>query len=102
MEEKELRKPLTSTEQELQDFSNRVDNNLDNNLDLPLNIKTKKLSPYYTSNFLGKFFFNWTRYAMSMANKSPLKIVDFKGLAEKDQSQNWLSKFVCSQVGTLS
>ena len=90
MEEKELRKPLTSTEQELQDFSNRVDNNLDNNLDLPLNIKTKKLSPYYTSNFLGKFFFNWTRYAMSMANKSPLKIVDFKGLAEKDQSQNLL------------
>ena len=91
MEEKDLQRPLAGTEQELQDLSNsnNIDNNLDN-LDFPLDVKLNKLSPYYTSNFLGKFFFNWTRYAMNLANKAPLKVIDFKGLSEKDQSQNLL------------
>ena len=49
-----------------------------------------KLTPYYKSNIFGKFFFNWTRYAMSTANKAPLKVADFKGLSKEDQSQNLL------------
>ena len=88
MEEKDLQKPLTGIEQELQDLSKS--NEIDNNLDFPLNVKLNKLSPYYTSNFLGKFFMNWTRYAMKLANKAPLRVTDFKGLSEKDQSQNLL------------
>ena len=56
-----------------------------------LNIEEEnKLTPYYTSNIFGKFFFNWTRYAMNTANKAPLKVVDFKGLSKEDQSQNLL------------
>ena len=90
MKENDLKVPLSGQEQEMQDLSNKLDNNLDNELDIPLDVKVKKLSPYYTSNFLGKFFFNWTRYAMDTANKTPLKILDFKGLAERDQSQNLL------------
>ena len=90
MKENDLKVPLSGQEQEMQDLSNKLDNNLDNELDIPLDVKIKKLSPYYTSNFLGKFFFNWTRYAMDTANKAPLKILDFKGLAERDQSQNLL------------
>ncbi len=90
MKENDLKVPLSGQEQEMQDLSNKLDNNLDNELDIPLDVKVKKLSPYYTSNFLGKFFFNWTRYAMDTANKAPLKILDFKGLAERDQSQNLL------------
>ena len=87
MKESDLKKPLT---QEMQDLSNGIDNTLLNNLDLSLEVKPNKVSPYYTSNWIGKFFFNWTRYAMKTANKAPLKILDFKGLAERDQSQNLL------------
>ena len=90
MKENDLKKPLTGIEQEMQDLSNLKDNKTENDLDIPLNVKVNKLSPYYTSNIFGKFFFNWTRYAMDTANKAPLKIVDFKGLAERDQSQNLL------------
>jgi predicted phosphoadenosine phosphosulfate sulfurtransferase len=86
MKEDDLKKPLT----EMQDLSNENDNIFPNNVDFPLDVKANKLTPYYTSNFLGKFFFNWTRYAMKTANKAPLKILDFKGLAERDQSQNLL------------
>ena len=90
MKENELKNPLTSQEQEMQDLSNQIDNNLGNESDFPINVKVKKLSPYYTTNFLGKFFFNWTRYAMNTANKAPLKILDFKGVSEEDQSKNLL------------
>ena len=86
MKENDLNRPLT----EMQDLSNENDKISPNNLDYPLDVKPNKLTPYYTSNFLGKFFFNWTRYAMKTANKAPLKIIDFKGLAERDQSQNLL------------
>ena len=64
--------------------------NLIQSLNEPNEQEEIKLSPYYKSNIFGKFFFNWTRYAMDTANKAPLKIVDFKGLAEKDQSHNLL------------
>ena len=90
MKENELKEPLSNKEQEMQDLSNLRDNNLKEQLYFPLEVKVNRLSPYYTSNFLGKFFFNWTRYAMDTANKGPLKILDFKGLAERDQSQNLL------------
>ena len=90
MKENDLQNPLTGSEQEMQDLSNKISNDEDENLDIPLDVKVNTLSPYYKSNFLGKFFFNWTRYAMNTANKAPLKIVDFKGLGEQDQSQNLL------------
>ena len=90
MKENELEKPLTDNAEEMKDLSNQINNVKNNDLDIPLAVKETKLSPDYKSNFLGKFFFNWTRYAMNTANKAPLKILDFKGLAEKDQSQNLL------------
>ena len=68
----------------------------ENNLKQALNTPTEgkeeenRLTPYYKSNIFGKFFFNWTKYAMDTANKAPLKVIDFKGLAEKDQSHNLL------------
>ena len=64
--------------------------NLIQSLNEPNEQEEIKLSPYYKSNIFGKFFFNWTRYAMDTANKARIKIVDFKGLAEKDQSHNLL------------
>ena len=90
MKENDLKKPLTGIEQEMQDLSNLKDNKIENDSELPLDVKINKLTPYYTSNIFGKFFFNWTRYAMDTANKAPLKIVDFKGLGKNDQSQNLL------------
>ena len=60
------------------------------NSDLIVEVKEKTLSTYYTSTIFGKFFFNWTRYAMKLANKNPLKISDFEGVGEKDQSENLL------------
>ena len=68
------------------------ENNLKQALNTPIDEKEEenRLTPYYKSNIFGKFFFNWTRYAMDTANKAPLKVVDFKGLAEKDQSHNLL------------
>ena len=68
------------------------ENNLKQALNIPIEEKEEenRLTPYYKSNIFGKFFFNWTRYAMDTANKAPLKVVDFKGLAEKDQSHNLL------------
>ena len=81
----------------MKDDKNELNNLLekDNTLFQSLNVpfepeEENKLTPYYKSNIFGKFFFNWTRYAMNLANKTPLKIVDFKGLAEKDQSHNLL------------
>lgn len=90
MKEKDLKVSLSGQEQEMQDLSNKLDNNLDRELDIPLDVKVNKLLPYYTSNFLDKIFLIGIRYAMDTANKAPLKILDFKGLAEKDQSQNLL------------
>ena len=60
------------------------------NSDLVVEVKEKELSTYYTSTIFGKIFFNWTRYAMKLANKNPLKISDFDGVGEKDQSENLL------------
>ena len=48
----------------------------------------ENLTPYYKSTIFGKLFFNWSRYSMSLANKKPLKIKDFGGIAYKDKSQN--------------
>ena len=56
--------------------------------DLVVEVKDSEPSSYYTSNIFGKFFFNWTRYAMKIANKNPLNISDFNGIGEKDHSEN--------------
>ena len=58
-----------------------------------LEVKTEKnekekLSPYYYSTFFGQLLFNWSRYSMKLANKTPLKIPNFRGIKEKDQSKN--------------
>ena len=55
---------------------------------IPLEVNETKLSPYYTSNIISKLFFNWSRYAMKIANKTPLKIPDFRGVGNKDKSEN--------------
>ena len=65
------------------DSKNKKDNE-----DLILDVKQKNLSTYYTSNIFGKIFFNWTRYAMKLANNDHLKISDFKGIGEEDHSEN--------------
>ena len=76
-EKNELKYPLKEEDNLIQSLNNPIESEEEN-----------KLTPYYKSNIFGKFFFNWTRYAMDTANKSPLKIIDFKGLAKEDQSQN--------------
>ena len=48
----------------------------------------ENLTPYYKSSIFGKLFFNWSRYSMSLANKNPLKIQDFRGISDEDKSQN--------------
>ena len=48
--------------------------------------KEENLSPYYHSTIFGKLFFNWSRHAMKVANKNPLKISDFRGIEDKDKS----------------
>ena len=48
----------------------------------------ENLSPYYHSTIFGKLFFNWSRHAMKVANKNPLKISDFRGIEDKDKSEN--------------
>ena len=59
-----------------------------NNSDLLVELKEKDLSPYYTSTIFGKLIFNWTRYAMNLANKNPLKTFYFSGIEDKDKSEN--------------
>ena len=66
--------------------SKQIDTN--NNSDLLVELKGNDLSPYYTSTIFGKLFFNWTRYAMNLANKNPLKISYFSGIKEEDKSEN--------------
>ena len=62
--------------------------NEEDNKDLNLEVKKESLSPYYTSTIFGKIFFNWTRYAMKLANKDHLKIYDFKDIGKNDHSEN--------------
>ena len=48
----------------------------------------ENLTSYYKSTIFGKLFFNWSRYSMSLANKNPLKIADFRGISDEDKSKN--------------
>ena len=48
----------------------------------------ENLTRYYKSSIFGKLFFNWSRYSMSLANKNPLKIQDFRGISDEDKSEN--------------
>ena len=48
----------------------------------------ENLTPFYKSSIFGKLFFNWSRYSMTLANKNPLKIKDFRGISEEDKSHN--------------
>ena len=62
---------------------------INENLEVKTEKKEKeKLSPYYYSTFFGQLLFNWSRYSMKLANKNPLKIPNFRGIEEKDQSRN--------------
>ena len=49
--------------------------------------ETEDLTPYYNSTLFGKLLFNWSRHAIKIANKNPLKISDFKGISIEDQSK---------------
>ena len=87
-EKNDLETPL-SQKQEMQDLSFQPINSklLNNNID----VHSKVLTPYYHSNCLSRFFFNWTRYAMKLANLNPLKVINFKGVSSNDQSKNLLT-----------
>ena len=58
--------------------------------DVSIEIKDDKenLTSYYKSSLFGKLFFTWSRYSMSLANKNPLKIQDFRGIQDEDKSEN--------------
>ena len=62
-----------------------------NSISMPEELNQPNIDSYYTSNFLGKIFFNWSRYAMGIANKTPLKIIYFKNIGQKDKSENLLN-----------
>ena len=79
--------PITGTTDNLSQSKNKDKNN---NSDLLIDLKEPNLSTYYTSTIFGKLFFNWTRYAMNLANKNSLKISDFEGVGLKDKSENLL------------
>ena len=58
--------------------------------DVAIEIKNDKenLNSYYKSSILGKLFFTWSIYSMSLANKNSLKIKDFGGIPDEDKSEN--------------
>ena len=58
--------------------------------DVSIEIKDDKenLTSYYKSSLCVKLFFTWSRYSMSLANKNPLKIQDFRGIQDEDKSEN--------------
>lgn len=86
MKENELTTPLSAQQQEMQELPINSDI-----LSNDINVQSKILTPYYHSNCLNRFFFNWTRYAMKLANLNPLKVVNFKGVSADDQSKNLLT-----------
>ena len=57
--------------------------------ELLVEVKNEKedLTPYYNSTFFGQLLFNWSRHAIKIANRNPLKISDFKGISIEDQSK---------------
>ena len=79
----DIKKSDLSEEEDDDMFRNTI--NMQEELDQP------NIDSYYTSNFLGKIFFNWSRYAMGIANKTHLKIIYFKNIGQKDQSENLLN-----------
>ena len=79
---------VTYREPTADNFLRENSKNKKENADLVVEVKTPGLSTYYTSTIFGKLFFNWTRYAMKLANKNPLNISDFNGIGEEDHSEN--------------
>ena len=71
-------------------FMNRESQTKTNDQNLVIEEKNQELTSYYTSTIFGKIFFNWTRYAMKLANKASLKISDFNTIGENDFSENLL------------
>ena len=71
-------------------FINRESQTKINDQNLVIEEKNQELTSYYTSTIFGKIFFNWTRYAMKLANKASLKISDFNKIGENDFSENLL------------
>ena len=71
-------------------FINRESQAKKDDQNLIIEEKNKELTSYYTSTIFGKIFFNWTRYAMKLANKASLKISDFNKIGENDFSENLL------------
>ena len=63
-----------------------------NSITMPEELDQPNIDSYYTSNFLGKIFFNWSRYAMGIANKTPLKIIYFKNILKLKIINNLILK----------
>ena len=59
-----------------------------NDADVEVKDEEENLTQYYKSTIFGKLFFNWSRFSMTLANKNPLKVQDFRGISEGDKSQN--------------
>ena len=87
MKENDIQNDAIESEQRVIKFGSEV-NETDREVAVEVKHEEEKLTPYYKSTFFGKLLFNWSRYSMSLANKNPLKIPDFKGISEEDKSQN--------------
>ena len=87
MKENGLQNEDIETEQRVIKYKVDEENNTK---EIAVEVKNEKedLTPYYNSTFFGKLFFNWSRHAIKVANKNPLKISDFKGISFEDQSKN--------------
>ena len=87
MKENELLNDLIESEQKVIKF-NVETIKTDTKVAIEVKDDEENLTPFYKSSIFGKLFFNWSRYSMTLANKNPLKIKDFRGISEEDKSHN--------------
>ena len=87
MKENNLQNEERETEQNVIKFESEPQQNY-SAAAIEIKDEEENLTPYYKSSIFGKLFFNWSRYSMSLANKNPLKIQDFRGISDEDKSQN--------------
>ena len=87
MNENELQNEAIESEQRVIKF-NAETQKKDTEVAIEVKDDDENLTPFYKSSIFGKLFFNWSRYSMTLANKNPLKIKDFRGISEEDKSHN--------------
>ena len=108
MEENDLQIEEIETENRVIKYNPDSENN-SKEIAVEVNNEKEDLTPYYHSTFFGKLLFNWSRYAIGVANKNPLKISDFKGISNEDKSETlykalnekWISQKEKYQPGSI-